>query len=68
MTTATKFELHYFLSNDIHSIDAILRNKCEAELLAIVYEAISIMGLDVTIEAEALQEGGSKRIMEDAWR
>ena len=62
METAKKFELHYYLNDDSHSMDAIINNKCEAELLAVAYEVIATLDLDVTIDVEALLEGGIKDI------
>lgn len=58
MKKASKFEIHYFLENDSHSMNAIVRNNCEAELLAIAYEIISQFQLGITLEAEAWREGG----------
>jgi hypothetical protein len=43
-------------------MDAITRNRCEAELLAIAYELISVLDLKITLEAEADAEGGLRNI------
>ena len=64
MDIASKFELHYYLDNNSHAMDAIVKNKCEAEIIAVAYEAISIIGLDLSIDVEAIQQGGIK----DVWR
>lgn len=64
MMNAAKFEIHYFLQNDSHSMDAIVRNKCEAEFLAIAYEIIRTLELVFTLEAEAHEEGG----LRDIWK
>lgn len=53
-----KFELHYFLENSLHSIDAVSRLHAETELLAIVGEISKHFNIDLTIESEALAEGG----------
>jgi hypothetical protein len=53
-----KFSLHYFLDDNSHSMDARVRNQCEAHFLALAYEAIEVLGFDVQIEAEAPSEGG----------
>ncbi len=58
MKEAGKFEIHYYLENNSHSMDALVRNKCEAELLSIAHEIISQFDLGITIEAEAWKEGG----------
>ena len=57
---AEGLELHYYLEQDSHAIDAVLRNKCEAELLAIFQEVASTFELEVEIESLARQEGGVK--------
>ena len=62
MLQATKFEMHYYLNDDSHSMDAVLRNKCESELLAIAHEVISFLDLEIRIDAEALKEGGVKQL------
>jgi hypothetical protein len=58
MEIVDKLELHYYLRNENHQIDALIRNKCEAELLAIIYEVSSILDVDVKVIAEAVKEGG----------
>ncbi len=64
MELARKLELHFYLNDKSHSMDAIVKNKCEAELLAAAYEVISELGISLSIDAEALKEGGIK----DVWR
>ena len=64
MDIANKFELHYYLNDNSHTMDAVVKNKCEAEILAVAYEAISVLNFDLTIDVEALKEGGIK----DIWR
>jgi len=64
MINAAKFEIHYFLQNDSHSMDAIVRNNCEAEFLAIAYEIIRTLEFGITLEAEAHEEGG----LRDIWK
>lgn len=59
---AEKLELHYYLSGESHVMDALVRNKCEAEILAIIVEISSVLGLEVHIETGAYQEGGLKEI------
>jgi len=55
-----KFELHYFLEGESHSMNALLRNECEKELLKIFNEVISTLEFDILIETEAYAEGGLK--------
>lgn len=59
---AKKLELHYFFNDSSHSLDAIIRNKCEYELLAIIKEISTILNVEFDIESEALTEGGLKEI------
>lgn len=54
----SKLELHYFFSDETHSMDAITRNKCERELLYLVNEIASELNFEVKIETEAYNEGG----------
>lgn len=58
MGNPSKFEIHYFLQNDSHSMDAVVRNKCETEFLAIANEIITQFELGIILEAEAWSEGG----------
>ncbi|MFA0995817.1 MULTISPECIES: hypothetical protein [Pseudomonas syringae group] len=58
MHSLNKFELRYYLIDNSHQIDAFLRNKCETEILAIILEIAEVLGFNVEIVAEAVQEGG----------
>jgi len=64
MVDAAKFELHYYFNDNSHSMDAHVRNKCEAEVLAIIHEIALELGLKIRIESEAYKEGGLK----EAWK
>lgn len=57
-------ELHYYLAGGAHSMDAVLRNRCEAELLAIFHEVAIALDVPCKIEAQALTEGG----LRDIWK
>jgi len=57
-----KLELHYFFSDDSHSMDAVVRNECEKELLALFHECSVILGIDFKVESEAFAEGGLKEV------
>ena len=58
----SKFELHYYLNDASHAMDAYARNKCEFELLGILSEISEELGCDIRIASEALKEGGIKDI------
>ncbi|MCP2044705.1 hypothetical protein [Pontibacter sp. HSC-36F09] len=64
ITVINKIELHYFFNNGSHSMDAYVRNKCEAELLAIVREIATLAGIQLKVETEPYKEGGLREIFE----
>lgn len=64
MDLAEKLALHYYLTNDSHAMDALIRNKCEAELLAVIQEVSNALGFKIDVESEAYSEGGLK----ERWR
>ncbi|RNI27385.1 hypothetical protein EFA69_14695 [Rufibacter immobilis] len=55
-----KLELHYFFTDNSHTMDAAVRNKCEAELLAVASEIAAILGIKIKLETEPYREGGLK--------
>ena len=57
-----KLEMHYHLLDQSHSMDAIVRNKCEAEALAVFIEIAKSLGIDAAIESSAFTEGGLREI------
>ncbi len=59
---STKLQMHYYLENGSHSMDAIARNRCESEVLAIVQEIAKVLNTQIVIEAEAWKEGGLRDI------
>lgn len=62
MNSAETFQVHYYLANESHAMDAFVRNRCEAELLAIFQEVCATLGVSISIETVALQEGGLKEL------
>lgn len=62
MELPSKFELHYYLADNSHSMNALVRNKCEAEFLAVAIEVAKILGIHLDLDCEALQEGGIREI------
>lgn len=64
MDHANGFELHYFLRDGSHSMDAVVRNKCEREILAVFFEVAAQIGADISLETFAHAEGGLKEF----WR
>lgn len=60
--SAPKLEMHYYLSKESHSMNAVIRNKCEAELLGLIAEAANTLGVRIELESQAFKEGGLKEI------
>jgi hypothetical protein len=58
-----KIEIHYYLENDLHSMDAFIKNKAESELLKVFKEISDILELDLCFEIEALKQGGIKEFI-----
>lgn len=55
-------QLHYYLKDELHSVDAFLNNKAEYELLRIFKEVTEILDLEGELQFEtiAIEEGGIK--------
>jgi hypothetical protein len=54
------FQIHYYLKNKSHSMDASVLNKVEAEFLKISNEISKIFDCQLIIESQATEEGGIK--------
>ncbi|NOJ21205.1 hypothetical protein [Vibrio coralliilyticus] len=61
---ANKFQVHYYFNDDSHSMDALVRHQCEAEIIAILFEVATTIDENIQIESEAHQEGG----LRDIWK
>lgn len=57
-TNAEILQLHYYLKDSSHSMDAFAFNKAESELLKTIEEISKIFGVEILVETEALGEGG----------
>ncbi|MCX4176708.1 MULTISPECIES: hypothetical protein [Paraburkholderia] len=64
MDIVPRLEVHYYLQDDSHSIDAVVRNRCEAEFLAAVSYITQALGIELRFEATVPVEGGFR----DIWR
>jgi hypothetical protein len=60
--SAEKLELHYYFNDSSHSMNALIRNQCESEFLAIAIEVAKELELSIQLESEAYREGGLKEI------
>lgn len=54
-------ELHYWLKNQSHSMNALIQNKSEFEFLCLVNEIGKTFEIDLLIETEPIGEGGIRR-------
>lgn len=54
-------EIHYYFGDDSHTMDAMVQNKCEYEILGVIKEVSKIFELDITIETEPLADGGLRK-------
>lgn len=56
-------ELHYYLDDNSHSMNAVVKNKSEAEFIKLFFEVANLLDLDIDLEFGALKEGGVKDII-----
>lgn len=56
-------EIHYYLENQSHSMDAFVKNKSEAELLKLISEITILLDVEIDLEFEAIKQGGIKDII-----
>ncbi|SKC24245.1 hypothetical protein, partial [Alkalitalea saponilacus] len=57
-SNAKKIELHYCFNDESHTMDAVIRNKCEHEFLEIVKHVSTLFNVELELESEAFTEGG----------
>lgn len=62
MDLPRKFEIHYYFSDSSHSMNALIKNRCEAEFLAVATEIADVLGFPFELDCEALREGGVKEV------
>jgi hypothetical protein len=58
LLNANTLELHYWFKDESHTMDAVIQNRCEYELLGILKELGSIFNAEISIETEPLANGG----------
>jgi len=58
-----KFELHYYLKDNSHAMNAFVRNKAEKDFLEAVKRIGVLLDNELKIETEAYQEGGLKEFI-----
>lgn len=59
-----RIELHYHLRGGAHMMNALVRNKCEAEALAVCGHIAANLGISLEIESGPFAEGGLREL----WR
>lgn len=57
-----KLQLHFYLENNSHSMNAITKSKADLELLRLLVYVSKSLKYDLDFEVEALEEGGIKEI------
>ena len=55
---ANCLEFHYQFEDDSHTMNAIVFNKCESEVLAILKEVAQKFQIQIEIETEPIEQGG----------
>ena len=55
---ANSLEFHYQFEDDSHTMNAIVLNKCESEVLAILKEVSQKFQIQIDIETEPIEQGG----------
>lgn len=58
-----KYELHYYLKDNSHAMNAFVRNKAEKDFLEVVKSIGELLDSELKIETEAYQEGGLKEVI-----
>lgn len=58
-----KFEIHYYLKDNSHTMNAFIRNKAEKDFLEAVKRIGELLDSELQIETEAYQEGGLIEIL-----
>lgn len=56
------FQIHYYLKDKSHSMNAVVLNKIEAEFLKISQEISKIYDYQIIVETQATEEGGLRSI------
>lgn len=58
-----RFELHFYLKDNSHSMNAFIRNKAEKDFLEAIRRIGELLDSELLIETEAYQEGGLKQFI-----
>ena len=55
-------EFHYYFDDDSNQMDAVVRHRCEGEILKIIREISHELNIQINPQTEAYIEGGLKKI------
>lgn len=61
---SNRLQFHYCFNDNSHTVDSILRNECEKELLNIFKDISETLGLELKLETLPAEEGGFR----DTWK
>ena len=53
-----QLKVHYYLRGGVHQIDALTRNKAEAEMLALLQDVAATLGVELKLQTRAYGKGG----------
>ncbi len=68
MENISRLEVHYHLRDGLHTMDAMVRNRCEAEFLSAVAYITQSLGATLKFEATVPAEGGFRDIWQVAFK
>lgn len=60
----SQFIIHYYLSDNSHSMNTFVRNAIEKDFLNIINTIGSLFGLEIKLESRAAKEGGFIEILD----
>ncbi|MEO6304768.1 MAG: hypothetical protein ABIP51_16525 [Bacteroidia bacterium] len=60
------FELHYWFDDNSHTMDAIVENRCDHEILSLIKEISNALHYEIIIETEPITNGGLRRLLKIA--
>jgi hypothetical protein len=63
LSAISKLQFHYWLSDKTHSMDALVYNKCEREVLEIAKMVAKFCGVSIVMETEPSGKGGIKSLL-----
>jgi hypothetical protein len=62
MHSANQFEVHYHIDGGEHTADAFILARAETEFIHLIREVSALAGIEVQLDAQALEAGGIRQI------